>query len=66
MYRRMSGFHTPNSSSTGWMTLRVTSSWIISCDTSSECWLLMTTASTPTGVMPSYFTLTCDLPSGRR
>ncbi len=33
---------------------------------SSSCWVEMTTASTRTGWWPSYSTVTCDLPSGRR
>ena len=33
---------------------------------SSSCWVEMTTASMRTGLCPSYSTVTCDLPSGRR
>ncbi len=33
---------------------------------SSSCWVEITTASMRTGLWPSYSTVTCDLPSGRR
>ena len=42
------------------------SSFIVSCVTYGLCWLETTTASTRIGVVPSYSTVTCDLPSGRR
>ena len=32
----------------------------------SACWVESTTVSSRTGVVPSYWTVTCVLPSGRR
>ncbi len=48
------------------MIFSVMSSRIVSFVTSGLCWLETTTASTRTGLLPSYSTVTCDLPSGRR
>src|SRR6476646_8510511 len=48
------------------MILLVMSSRIVSWLTSGLCWLEMTTASMRIGLMPSYSTVTWDLPSGRR
>ena len=52
--------------STRLMIFSTMSSRIVSLVTSGLCWLETTTASTRTGVLPSYSTVTCDLPSGRR
>ena len=38
----------------------------VSVETSSRCWVETTTASIRLGFPPTYSTLTCDFPSGRR
>ena len=51
---------------TGFTTWVSTSSRMRSLPIRSQCWLDTTTVSTRTGASPSYCTVTCDLPSGRR
>jgi hypothetical protein len=44
----------------------LTSARSVSVETSSLCWVETTTASIRLGFPPTYSTLTCDFPSGRR
>ena len=50
----------------GLMIFAVMSANIFSLVTSGLCWVETTIASMRSGLLPSYSTVTCDLPSGRK